>query len=192
MTRKTRLFLLLGTLVLVAIVGVTIAMSIERFVPPRRVEVPPPSPPPPATTAHITATLFYGSLDGQALVPLRREVPLAEGVIAQGAHILRAQLGPAPAPLVSVIPKGAALRAFYVTTRGEAVVDLSREVAVNHPGGSLMESLTIYAIVNAVTANLPGVQRVQLLVDGRTVETIAGHIDVRHPLGRDMSLVREK
>jgi hypothetical protein len=190
MTRRTRFLLLLGTLVLVAIVGVAIALSIERLVPPRRAELRPPTPPPPATTAHITATLFYGSLDGQALVPLRREVPLAEGVLAQGAHILRAQLGAAPPPLVSVIPKGTTLRAFYVTTRGEAVVDVSREVAANHPGGSLMESLTVYAIVNAVTANLPGVQRVQLLVDGRVVETIAGHIDVRHPLGRDLSLVR--
>jgi germination protein M len=191
MTRKTRL-LLLGALVLVTVVGVTIAMSIERFVPPRRAEVPTPSPPPSATTAHITATLFYGSLDGQALVPLRREVPLAEGVVAQGAQILRAQLGAAPSPLVSVIPKGTSLRAFYVTTRGEAVVDLSREISANHPGGSLMESLTVYAIVNAVAANLPGVQRVQLLVDGREVETVAGHIDVRRPLGRDMSVVREK
>ena len=191
MTRRTRL-LLLGALALVVVAGVTIAMSIDRFVPPRRVEVRPPSPQPPAATAHITATLFYGSLDGQALVPLRREVPLAEGVLAQGAHILRAQLAAAPSPLISVIPKGTALRAFYVTTRGEAVVDLSREIATNHPGGSLMESLSIYAVVNAVTANLPGVQRVQLLVDGHAVETIAGHIDVRRPLIRDMSLVREK
>jgi len=191
MTRKGRL-LLFGSVALVVAVGVTIAMSIERFVPPRRVDVRPPSPQPPPATAHITATLFYGSLDGQALVPLRREVPLAEGVVAQGAQILRAQLAAAPPPLVSVIPKGSSLRAFYVTNRGEAVVDLSREVSMNHPGGSLMESLTVYAIVNAVIANLPGVQRVQLLVDGREVETIAGHIDVRHPLARDLSLVREK
>ena len=191
MTRNGRL-LLIGAVALVIVVGVAITMSIERLVQPRRADVRPPSPLPPAATAHITATLFYGSLDGQALVPLRREVPLAEGVLAQGAQILRAQLAAAPPPLVSVIPKGSSLRAFYVTSRGEAVVDLSREVSVNHPGGSLMESLTVYAIVNAVTANLPGVQRVQLLVDGREVETIAGHIDVRRPLERDVSLVREK
>ena len=191
MTRNGRL-LLIGEVALVIVVGVAITMSIERLVQPRRADVRPPSPLPPAATAHITATLFYGSLDGQALVPLRREVPLAEGVLAQGAQILRAQLAAAPPPLVSVIPKGSSLRAFYVTSRGEAVVDLSREITVNHPGGSLMESLTVYAIVNAVTANLPGVQRVQLLVDGREVETIAGHIDVRRPLERDVSLVREK
>ena len=60
-----------------------------------------------------------------------------------------------------------------------------------HPGGSLTELLTVYAIVNAVTANLPAIQRVQLLVDGKEVDTIAGHVDVRRPLTRDTTLVRD-
>ena len=42
-----------------------------------------------------------------------------------------------------------------------------------------------------MTANLPAVQRVQILVDGKEVDTIAGHVDVRRPLERDTSLVRE-
>ena len=69
-----------------------------------------------------------------------------------------------------------------MTDRGDAFVDLSREVVSAHPGGSLTELLTVYAIVNAVTANLPAVQRVQILVDGKEVDTIAGHVDVRRPL----------
>ena len=64
-------------------------------------------------------------------------------------------------------------------------------VSTAHPGGSLTELLTVYAIVNAVTANLPAIQRVQLLVDGQEVDTIAGHVDVRRPLTRDTSLVRD-
>jgi hypothetical protein len=51
--------------------------------------------------------------------------------------------------------------------------------------------LTVYAIVNAVTTNLPAVQRVQILVDGKEVDTIAGHIDVRRPLTGDLSRVRD-
>ena len=39
-----------------------------------------------------------------------------------------------------------------------------------------------YAIVNAVTANLPAVQRVQILIDGKEVDTLAGHVDLRRPL----------
>jgi hypothetical protein len=188
MTRRAVL-IAVGTLAL-ALVALVVTIGVDRLVPARTSSPPPAPPPAPATTAHITATLFYGSADGQALVPVRREVPFGEGVVAQGEQILMAELGAAPAPYVSVIPKGTTLRAFYVSSRGDAFVDLSREVSSAHPGGSLTELLTVYAIVNAVTANLPAVQRVQLLVDGREVDTIAGHVDVRRPLVRDTSLVR--
>ena len=141
-------------------------------------------------TPHIAATLFYATPEGDALMPIRREVPLAEGVVAQGRQILISQLEPPPSPYISAIPKGTTLRAFYVTERGDAFVDLSG-ISTAHPGGSLTELLTVQAIVNAVTANLPAVQRVQILVDGKEVDTIAGHVDIRRPLTRDTSLLRE-
>ena len=144
---------------------------------------------PPEGVPRITATLFYGSADGQVLVPIRREVALAEGLVPQGREILSAQLQGAPSPYVSVIPEGTLLRAFYATDRGDAFVDLSIEASSNHRGGSATELLTVYAIVNAVTANLPDVQRVQILIDGREADTLAGHVDLRRPLEQDFSLV---
>jgi spore germination protein GerM len=148
-------------------------------------------PEPAPATASITATLFYGSQDGQALVAFKTEVPFADDLVAQGREILAMQLEPAPNPYVSVIPEGTTLRAFYVTERGEGFVDLSSEISTNHPGGSFTELLTVYTIVNAVTANLAAVQRVQILIDGTEVDTLAGHVDLRRPLVRDDSLVRE-
>ena len=148
------------------------------------------SKPAPSETPHIAATVFYASPEGDALTPIRREVPLADGVVAQGRQILITQLEPPPSPYISAIPAGTTLRAFYVTDKGDAFVDLSG-ISTGHPGGSLTELLTVYAIVNAVTANLPAVQRVQILVDGKEVDTIAGHVDIRRPLARDTSLVRE-
>lgn len=146
---------------------------------------------PAAETPHIAATLFYATAEGDALVPVRREVPLAARLEDQGRQILIAQLAPAPQPYVSAIPPGTTLRAFFITERGDAFVDLSREVSTAHPGGSLTELLTVQTLVNAVIANLPAVQRVQIMVEGREVDTIAGHVDVRRPLARDTSLVRE-
>lgn len=143
-------------------------------------------------TAHITATLFYASSDGQSLVGIKRDVPLASGVVEQGRQILLTELQAAPQPYVKVIPEGTVLRAFYVTDRGDAFVDLSPEVSRAHPGGSLNELMTVYALVNAVTTNLPAVQRVQILVDGKEVDALAGHVDIRRPLTRDMSMVRER
>ena len=147
---------------------------------------------PPAGQPHITATLFHGSMDGQALVAIHREVALAEGLVPQGREILAAQLQGPPPPYVSVVPEGTMLRAFYVTERGDAFVDLSREASSGHAGGSFAELLTVYAIVNAVTANLPDVQRVQILIDGREADTLAGHVDLRRPLEQDLSLVRDE
>jgi spore germination protein GerM len=144
-----------------------------------------------AETPHIAATLFYASAEGDSLVAVRRDVALAEGIDAQGRQIVMAQLQPAPAPHVSVIPKGTTLRAFFVTERGDAFIDLSRDVSTAHPGGSLTELLTVHALVNAVTANLPAVQRVQIMVDGKEVDTLAGHVDIRRPMSRDASLVTE-
>ena len=70
-------------------------------------------------------------------------------------------------------------------------MDLSREVATAHPGGSLNELLTIYTIVQALTTNLPAVTSVQLLVDGKEVDTLAGHVDMKRPLPRADEWVAE-
>ena len=145
---------------------------------------------PAAETPHIAVTLFYAAPEGDALVPIRREVPLANGLVPQGREILIAQLQPPPAPHVSAIPAGTSLRAFYVSEKGDAFVDLGG-ISAAHPGGSLTELLTVQAIVNAVIANLPAIQRVQILVDGKEVDTIAGHVDIRRPLTRDAALIRQ-
>jgi germination protein M len=78
-----------------------------------------------------------------------------------------------------------------VSERGDAFVDLGPEIVSGHPGGSAAELLTVYALVNAVTSNLPAIGRVQILVDGREIESLAGHVDLRRPLRRNDAIVRE-
>lgn len=138
----------------------------------------------------IHASLFYVAESGDALVAVDREVTYAPSPAAQARLIVEAQLAPAPAGQVSPIPPGTEVRALFVTSRGEAFVDVTQALAVNHPGGSLHEALTVYAIVNALTVNLPDITAVQILIDGREVDTLAGHIDLRHPLKRGQRWVQ--
>jgi hypothetical protein len=77
----------------------------------------------------------------------------------------------------------------FVTERGDAFVDLSGDIVARHPGGSLAEIFTVYSIVNALTVNLPAVTRVQILVDGKEIDTLAGHVDLRHPLAKSLEWV---
>jgi spore germination protein GerM len=180
---------------IVVIFGVAVwgaSQLLERMVSPVQQPQSAPAPAPPAANVpHIIATLYYGTPDGQALAAVKREVALGEGPRAQGRQILESELEAAPSPYVSLIPAGTTLRAFYITERGDAFVDLSPEVSTMHPGGSTNELLTVYAIVNAVTANLSSVERVQILIDGKQADTLAGHVDLRRPFERDTSLVRE-
>jgi germination protein M len=138
----------------------------------------------------ITGTLYFVSEDGMALVGVQREVPFGESVLDQARQIAIAQLGPAPAPLASAIPPGTTLRALYLTDRGDAFVDLSVEARTKHPGGALDELFTVYSIVNALTTNLPAVRRVQILVEGKEVDTLSGHVDLRHPLQKSLKWVK--
>jgi len=142
-----------------------------------------------APVRKITATLYYVAEDGMALVPSQREVPFAASVPEQARAIVEAQIAPTAPPIVSAIPPDVKLRDVYVTERGDAFVDLSGEIATKHPGGSLGEIFTVYTIVNALTVNLPAISRVQILVDGKEVDTLAGHVDLRHPLAKSLEWI---
>jgi hypothetical protein len=129
----------------------------------------------------ITATLFFIAPDAQALVAVSREVPYGATPADQARLIIEAQLGEAPSSHFSAMPAGTTLRAVFVSETGEAFVDLSPEASANHSGGSLAALFTV---------SLPAVSAVQILVDGREVETLAGHVDLRHPLPKNTTWVK--
>jgi hypothetical protein len=139
-----------------------------------------------AAEPKIKATLFYISEDGLSLPGVQRDVPFGDPIVEQARRIVEAQLGDAPPPYAPPVPRGTRLRALYVGDRGDAFVDLSGEVRTAHTGGALDELFTIYAIVNALTVNLPAITRVQILVEGKEVDTLAGHVDLRRPLQKNL------
>jgi hypothetical protein len=178
-----------------AIVALAIAGGWGLFVGLPRRYGPKPSPPvaiaaPPIAERKITATLYYVSDDGAELVGMQREVPFGEPVLEQARRIIEAQIAPPAPPLASAVPAGTTLRNLYLTDKGEAFVDMSGDVRAKHPGGALDELFTVYTIVNVLTVNLPAIQRVQILIDGKEVDTLAGHVDLRHPLQKQLKWVK--
>ncbi len=148
----------------------------------------PAAPAPPGR--RIKARLFYVAEDGARLTSVERDVAYGEGADEQAREIVAAQIAPVAEPLVSAIPVGTTLRAVFITKNGDAYVDLSREARAAHPGGTVDELLTIYTIVNALTVNLPAVTAVQVLVDGKEVDTLSGHVDLRRPLAKNLTWVQ--
>jgi hypothetical protein len=149
-----------------------------------------PSPVPAPPGRKIKARLFYVAEDGVGLTSVERDVAYGEGADDQAREIIAAQIAPVAAPLVSAVPPGTTLRAVFITKSGDAYVDLSREARSAHPGGTINELLTVYTIVNSLTANLPAVTAVQLLIDGKEVDTLSGHVDLRRPLAKNLAWVQ--
>jgi spore germination protein GerM len=181
-----RILLAVAVLVLAGVVLGLVNLS-RRTVTPQTSNVAAPASGESTSGRKIKAQLFYVSEDGRTLTGVEREVPYAEGTAAQARAIISAQLAPPEEPLISAIPQGTGLRALFVTAQGDAYVDLSKEAAAAHAGGSTYERLTIYTIVDALTVNLPAIRAVQILVDGREVESLAGHVSLRGPLRRPVS-----
>lgn len=73
---------------------------------------------------------------------------------------------------------GADLRAVYLVDPGLAVIDLNAPFANGHRSGVLEEELTVTSLIQTLAANIPGILRVKILVEGRERDTLAGHADL--------------
>ena len=70
------------------------------------------------------------------------------------------------------------IRSIYLVDPGAAVIDLNASFADQHRSGILSEQLTVNSLVETLASNVPGIQRVNILVEGKTRETLAGHGDL--------------
>ena len=72
-----------------------------------------------------------------------------------------------------------------------ALLDLGDEVAKGLPGGSNSEMTAVYSIVNTIAVNFPRIKMVKLMLNGKDVETLSGHLDLRKPLAPDFASGKE-
>lgn len=189
-----------GALIMVALVsGCGLTDRLQGKVQPQvQVQVPPPEASTPAPEGEAQAgapakttqvVLYFSDPSGNYLVPEKRSIAAVEGIAR--ATIDELIKGPGPgSQLLPTIPKGTVLKDINIRPDGLARVDFSKELVANHSGGSLGESLTVYSIVNTLT-QFPTVKQVQFLVDGKYVQTIAGHVDVSAAMGRNESLIKK-
>lgn len=190
MTDRRLVWIIAGGLAALAIIALVLAQLLTRPRDAAPVMETASAAPGTAPGAHIRATVFYIAPSGSRLSRTVREIALAETAEAQGSEVVNVALQAPRAPLLPAVPAGTTLRGFYIGDDGDAFVDLGGDGLKTAGGGTTAESLAVYAIVNTVTANLPAVKRVQILIDGTEVDTLAGHLDLRRPLSPSMALVQ--
>lgn len=77
-----------------------------------------------------------------------------------------------------VLGAGAEVRSVFLLDPGVAVIDVNSAFADTHRSGVLVEELTVASLIHTISANLPGIVKVRILVDGKERDTLAGHADL--------------
>jgi spore germination protein GerM len=137
---------------------------------------------PPASGPTETVTLFVADDEAGALNAQSAQIPLPAGRQQRAEELLRAllriyqQKGAAHA-----MPPAADIRSVYLVASGAAVIDVNSAFADQHRSGILSEQLTINSLVQTLASNVAGVQSVNILVEGKTRDTLAGHADLTEP-----------
>ncbi len=134
---------------------------------------------PPVSGATEQVTLFVAYDDAGVLRPKPVRIPLPAGRQERAAEMLRALLNLyldkfSPHPLGA----GSEIRDVYLVDPGLAVIDLNAAFADRHRSGVLIEELTVVSLVQTLSANIPGITRVKILVEGNERDTLAGHADL--------------
>jgi len=128
--------------------------------------------------------LYFSDEQAQYLTAEIREVKtndLYENIVKELIE------GPKNEGLEVTIPAQTKLLGIEVKDR-TAIVDFSKEIQTKHWGGSTGETITVYSIVNTLTA-LDGIDRVQILVEGTKVQTLVGHLELEEPLTFNSNLI---
>lgn len=137
-----------------------------------------------------TVNLYFASLDGKYLIPEVREIGKKKVASEEVKKVLEELIkGPRGKELASSLPEGIRLREVYLK-EGIAYLDFTKELQKRHSGGTEGELLTIYSLVNTLILNFPEIEKVQILVEGKEITTLAGHIDLRKPLSLNTSLLK--
>ena len=133
----------------------------------------------PASGPTEAVTLYVADDAAGALRSQSAQIPLPGGRQQRAEELLRAllriyQQPNSPHPLAPT----AEVRSIYLIDPGAAVIDLNAAFADQHRSSILGEQLTVNSLVETLAANVPGINRVRILVDGSSRETLAGHADL--------------
>jgi len=134
---------------------------------------------PPVAGPQERVELYIAYDEDGVIRPREAHIALPKEPSLRAREVLRALIGeyltkPSSHPLAP----GADIKDVYLLNGGMAVVDTTAAFADGHRSGVFVEELTVASMVQTLAANVGGVTRVKILVEGKERETLAGHADL--------------
>jgi spore germination protein GerM len=129
----------------------------------------------------IAVTLYFSDANERFLVPEKRFLVKSKTAVQQASEIVKAVLDGSKTGKVNTFPPEVKLKDLKIEKNQAAFVSFSKSLVQNHPGGSASEMATVYSLTNSLTANVPEIKSVRILIEGQEVDSLKGHISLKQP-----------
>ena len=136
--------------------------------------------------------LYFSDRNGEYLIGEKREILKKNDVKEEAKETIIELIKGPKGKLTPTLPPQTKLLAIQLNEEGVAKVNFNKSLSKDHPGGSSAEIMTTYSIVNSLTLNFPKIKQVQILIEGRPIETIAGHLSLKQPISSNPSLIKRQ
>jgi hypothetical protein len=128
--------------------------------------------------AKVKARILWATPTRDALAPVEIELPLVADPVGRAKQVMEALITRVPQEAQRTLPADLVLHEFYLLDDGSAIADFGGALASATPSGILSEQLAVDSITRTLAANVPGIRRLKILIDGVETETLAGHVDL--------------
>ena len=136
--------------------------------------------------------LYFSDSEGEYLIGEKRKI-LGKKEAEEEAKETIVELIKGPkGKLIPTLPPRSRLLTLKISDAGVAKVNFNAALSRDHPGGSSAEMMTVYSIVNSLALNFPRIKRVQILIDGKPIETITGHLSLRQSIPPKPDLIKRQ
>lgn len=130
----------------------------------------------------VFVRIYYPS-EGRLIMEERR-VPRASETSMAEETVEEFLKGPSKAADTgkSVIPGGTKVLGLYRGSDGILYVDLSYEFRRNFQGDAAAEFILLKGLFESIISNVKGVDDVKIIIEGKEIESIGGHLFSLYPL----------
>ena len=135
--------------------------------------------------------LYFSDEDEEYLIGERNRITKKDRLEEEAKELVAELIRGPKGKLIPTLPPQTRLLSLHVDEEGLAKVSFSKAFTTDHPGGSSAEIMTVYSIVNSLTTNFPQIKRVQIVVEGKEIESIAGHLSLKRPIPPKADLIRK-
>ncbi|HOO40477.1 MAG TPA: GerMN domain-containing protein [Syntrophales bacterium] len=135
--------------------------------------------------------LYFSDKNELFLVPEKRYIPREKDPDAQAKRLVNALIEGSKSGNVNTLPAKSGVKDVKIASDRTAYVNFNREFIQNHPGGTTGEIATVFSLTNTLIRNISSIQRVQIYVEDKPIDSIRGHVSARGAFHMEKDLIVE-